>query len=231
MKDDSKMFKSVKMLNQKKYQNPIVQDEKGRNVTQPVKIYEIIKDHFNEHFNDPDEREIDQFVGAERKLNTPITFEEVQKCSKKLNNNRAAGYDKIPAELIKYGPDILHSEITRILNNIFEKHEEIPTNHALLLPLPKPNKPKGPKKNLRPINLLPSIRKILSLITVKRIQAKVNNYISNSQAAYRMNRSTTDCLWAYRWITAKIQKEKKTIYITGIDMSSCLTYWQTQLLK
>ena len=65
MKDDSKMFKSVKLLNQKKYQNPIVQDEKGRNVTQPAKIYEIIKDHFNDHFNDLDESELEKFVGAE----------------------------------------------------------------------------------------------------------------------------------------------------------------------
>ena len=90
----------------------------------------------------------------------------------------------------------------------------------MLLPLPKPKKPKGPKKNLRPINLLPTIRKILSIITLNRIQAKVDKYISQSQAAYRQYRSTSDCICAYRWIIAIVQTENITIYVTGIDMSS-----------
>ena len=98
MKDDSKMFKSAKLIHQKKFQNPIIHDEKGKFVTQPTKIYDIIKDHFYNHFNDPNEKQIEPFIGIKRKLNKPITIEEVQKCSKKLNNNRAAGYDEIPAE-------------------------------------------------------------------------------------------------------------------------------------
>ena len=220
MKDDSKMFKSAKLLYQKKFQNPIIHDKKGKFVTQPTKIYEIIKDHFYNHFNDPNEKQIKPFIGVKRKLNKPITIEEVQKCSKKLNNNRAAGYDEIPAEYIKYGPVVLHLDITNVVNNIFEKHEEIPTNRAILLTIPKPNKPKGPTKNLRPINLLPSIRKILSLITLNRIQPKVDNYVSQSQAAYRQFRSTSDCIWAYRFIIAKVQNVNETIYVTGIDMSS-----------
>ena len=220
MKDDSKMFKAVKLLNQKKYQNPFVHDENGRNVTQPTKIYHIVKNHFQNHFNDPLENKLDSFTGTKRKLNQPITLEEVQKCSKKLKNNRAPGYDEIPGELIKYGPDLLHEEIKTILNNIFEKHETIPTNHSILLPLPKPKKPKGPTKNLRPINLLPSIRKILSLIILERIQSKIESYVSKSQAAYKQYRSTSDCIFAYRWIIAKLQIYKETIYITGIDMSA-----------
>ena len=35
----------------------------------------------------------------------------------KLNNNRAPGYDKITAEMIKYGPEELHQKIKSILNN------------------------------------------------------------------------------------------------------------------
>ena len=40
---------------------------------------------------------------------------EVAKSIIKLNN-RAPGYDKITAEMIKYGPEELHQKITSILN-------------------------------------------------------------------------------------------------------------------
>ena len=123
------MFKAVKLLNQKKCQNPIIHDDKGHTVTQTKKVNETIKDHFYKHFNDPKERKIEPFT-QKKKLNNPIAKEEVQKFSMKLKN-------------------------AKVLNNIFEKNEAIPTNKSDLLTLPKPKKPKGPTKNLHPINLLP----------------------------------------------------------------------------
>ena len=43
----------------------------------------------------------------------------------KLNNNKSAGYDKRTAELIKYGPETLHSQIKTLLNDCFEHHKQI----------------------------------------------------------------------------------------------------------
>ena len=37
-----------------------------------------------------------------------ITLDEVTKNIMKLNKNRAPGYDKVTAEMIKYGPEELH---------------------------------------------------------------------------------------------------------------------------
>ena len=139
-----------------------------------------------------------------------------------MSNNKATGEDKIPVELIKYSPPSLIAEITKILNNVFENaHDTINVGISILLPLQKPNKPIGPLKNLRPINLLNVIRKILSIITLNRIKDKTESYISPSQSAYRSNRSTTDIILAHRFICAKTQKYKNTeVKITGIDMSS-----------
>ena len=45
--------------------------------------------------------------------------------------------------------------------------------------------------------------------------------MSSSQSAYREGRSTSDIVWAHRWMCAKAQRYVGlTIYITGIDMSS-----------
>ena len=41
-------------------------------------------------------------------LEHEITLDEVTKSIMKLNNNRARGYDKVTAEMIKYGPEELH---------------------------------------------------------------------------------------------------------------------------
>ena len=55
---------------------------------------------------------------------------------------------------------------------------------------------------------------------MNRTDHKIDQYLSQSQSAYRQSRSTTDIVWAYRWIAAKAQKEDLKIYSTGIDMSS-----------
>ena len=91
----------------------------------------------------------------------------------------------------------------------------------ILVAFPKPNKPKGPAANLRPINLQNICRKILSKITLKRINSRVDEYLSQSQSAYRQGRTTSDIVFAHRLITAKVQKYQGTeVFITGIDMSS-----------
>ena len=89
---------------------------------------------------------------------------------------------------------------------MFENHcDEISLGKSNLLPLQKPNKGKGPLKNLRPINLLNATRKILSIITLNRMQEKVEQYLSAFQAAYRPKWSADNIVWAHRFIIGKVQ--------------------------
>ena len=141
---------------------------------------------------------------AKRALNFLVTKEEVMKSVTKLNNNRSAGYDNISAELIKYGPDALHNSLPTIMNEAFEKHNDIETGVGILVSLQKPGKVKGPVKNLRPVMLLPIIRKMLSNIVLERTKPKVENFLSRSQSAYRQFRSTSDIVWAHKWLIARV---------------------------
>ena len=61
----------------------------------------------------------------------------------------------------------------------------------------------------------------------------MNNYLSNSQAAYRESRSTTDIIWAHRFIIAKAMLYKEhVVKVTGLDMSSAFdTVNRAELLK
>ena len=52
--------------------------------------------------------------------------------------------------------------------------EDLGLGLGKLKTLPKPNKPIGPVKNVRPIVLLPLLRKLLSLIILERIRLPVD---------------------------------------------------------
>ena len=120
-----------------------------------------------------------------------------------------------------------------IINKTFENHEDLDINNGILVALPKPGKPKGPPQNLRPVTLLNSIGKVLSTIALTRIRPAVKKYISCSQSGFRPNRSTSDVVWAHRWISAKVLNyEDIEIDITGIDMSAAFdTIDRKQLLQ
>ena len=230
--NNTKMYQAVKLLKRKPIQNPFIHDKNGRNVTKPNEIHDIIREHFQSHFNDPKEPTLQPFTGEPRSLNTQITVEEVSRSVKKLHNNRAAGYDKISPELFKYAPPILNEKITQIFNNIFNYHENVNVSHGILAVLQKPGKPKGPTKNLRPVILLIMLRKVLSSIVLFRIQPKVDAFLSQSQSAYRPGRSTSDIVWSHRFLAARIQKYQEEIFITGIDMTSAFdTIRRTTLIE
>ena len=218
--DTTMMYKAVRLMNRKKLENPKVQDMNGKFATTPDEILRIITDFFKEKFLKREMDDLEPFTESPRKLNNEITVKEVHQSLTRLNNNRAAGADEITGELLKYGADELSPWISNIFNNIFKMHKPLDINNGDMVTLPKPGKTKGPTKHLRPVMLLDTIRKSISLITLERIRPRVEQYLSHTQSGFRPNRSTSDIVWAHRWLAAKAMKSKININITGIDMSA-----------
>eukprot|EP00794_Sanderia_malayensis_P021165 gene21165-23243_t len=165
--DASKMYKSVKMLQQKSFANPYVYDENKKCITKPSEIYKVVRGHFEKHFNDDEASSIQPYDGSRRKLNREISVEEVTESINKLNNNKTPGTDNISAEMVKYGPLILFETIREVLNDALEKETELELGDGILVSLQKPGKTKGPVTHLRPVILLPILRKILSNIVLR----------------------------------------------------------------
>ncbi|GFS00539.1 RNA-directed DNA polymerase from mobile element jockey-like [Elysia marginata] len=147
-------------------------------------------------------------------------IDEIQTVIARLNNNRACGEDRIPGELIKYGADTLFKVICNILNRVFSEHDEININGGKVITLQNPGKAKGPVTNLRPITLLNTLRKVLSLIVLNRTKHDINEYLSPSQSGFREGRSTSNIVWSHRWLVSKTYAEDIDFFITGIEMSS-----------
>ena len=186
---------------------------------------------FKDKFYKENAKTIKPFENYEAKaLDSPITPEEVMTSFKKLNNNRATGEDQIPGELLRYGPKKSAEYVAKTLNQVFETHQPLNINHGNMRLLQKPGKKKGPCKNLRPVTLLNTIRKSLSLITLERIREKVEDYLSCNQSGFRPFRSTADVVWTHRWYAAKAALCDINIHITGIDMSSAFDTIKRDLL-
>ncbi len=128
-------------------------------------------------------------------MNVPFTAEEIKKAASKLRSGKSTGCDNLPAELVKAAPEELHQEIANILNIVAETgNYPKELKHGLLLPLPKPKKPQGPCKSLRPIILLSVLRKILAICIVQRTFDCLRQAISVSQAAYSPGRSVSELI-------------------------------------
>ena len=78
-----------------------------------------------------------------------------------LKNKKAAGFDEVTAEHIKYGGDKLLSILTALYNSISE-HESVPDNmkRGVIIPIPKRAKDASIHNNNRCITLIPIIGKI-----------------------------------------------------------------------
>ena len=149
------MFKAVKQIENPTIQtNIIVHNYKGKAIINTNDNYNAVKNYFKNKFKKEENERIKAFEGKQRPLNVPIK-DEVKKAVRKLKNNKASGEDRITGELIKYAPDIVKEKLCNTYNKMFENHcDEVNIGKSNLLPLQKPNKEKGPLKNLRPINLL-----------------------------------------------------------------------------
>ena len=49
-KGNAQMFKAVKLLNRKQYENPSIHDKKGKSITNKQEIHNVMKEHFSNHF-------------------------------------------------------------------------------------------------------------------------------------------------------------------------------------
>ena len=201
--DESRvMFEAARTLCNIKEPKPIVINNKEGN---PVSTDEmkaaIVQEWYFKKFNGNDPP-LEPFSGQPRPLVCPITKEEVEKAAKKLKNGKTNGPDSTPNELLKYACDSFYSTYASILNRCFEENQFLDSvGQRYITPLqkpPKPEKPLGTEGCLRPLTLCNGTRKLLSLVTLHRIEEKVNAYTGPWQCAYKPNRSCADLVWCQR---------------------------------
>ena len=102
----------------------------------------------------------------------------------KLKNGKCQDFDGNRAKILKYADRKIHEIIAEEFNRTIPKGGNIGLNRAILLPIQKPKKPQVPEK-LRPICIVPVVRKVLSHITLNGICEAAVKHIGHTQSAYR----------------------------------------------
>ena len=108
-----------------------------------------------------------------------------------MSNNKAAGPDGIPAEAIKYCPQVKRA-LFEIINDMWT-HEKIPdgfvkANFVMLYKKGSTNDP----ANYRCIALLNHAFKTLSQIMLARMTAQCDGFLQDWQAGFRKSRGCRD---------------------------------------
>ena len=185
------MFQAVPLIYRKPQQPVMVHDHDQHYIDPPIEKAKRISEHFRSLLTDDNIPALTS-SSSDSPLSKPITRYEVEIAIGKLKNGRAAGIDDCPNELYKYAPSTLASHLAEIYNDMVMDAKPITIGDGVLIPIPKPGKPAGPPSNLRPILLLTTLRKILSLIVLRRIRGAVGSFLSPGQSGFQPGRSTTD---------------------------------------
>ncbi|KAL5247145.1 hypothetical protein ACHWQZ_G019116 [Mnemiopsis leidyi] len=220
--DDSRaMFEAVRSLAKVKDPKPIVvHNQGGIPVGTDRAKADIIKEWYEKKFTG-NESPLTPFVGPPKPLDVPIKPIEVEVAAKALQNGKANGPDNTPNELLKYAGDSFYQIFATLVNKSFEENKFIDAvGECFITPLAKPGKPPGEEKSLRPLTLCNGARKLLSLITLKRIESKIDLYTGPWQAAYKRGRSCSDLVWSQRILTSLVMKKQWSFHKMGLDMSS-----------
>ena len=165
------------------------------------------KEHFCELLNDGADGVISHvrrpYERDDGKEFDPPSLDEVAAAISGLKNNKAPGLDGLPAELFKTGCE----ELVVVLHQLIERvwiEERLPDEWMIgvICPIHK----KGCKmtcSNYRGISLLPSAYKVLSKILSSRLEPLAEAFLSEYQAGFRRQRSTSDQLFSIRQIVQK----------------------------
>ena len=151
-----------------------------------------------------------------------ITMEELNRVIEEAGNNKAAGTDDIPYELIKHLGPKARQMLLYIFNQCWAG-EELPSNWltALIKPLLKDGKDPKETKSYRPISLTSCLGKLLEKIIADRLTFILEDrgLLADSQAGFRQNRCTVD------QVLKMTQDATDQMHRKGTESSTIVTFF------
>ena len=161
-----------------------------------------------------------------------VTEEDVSKIIKNLPSNKAPGYDKVTARVLKASSPVTVPIITNLINGLFS-HNTFPNawKMAEVIPIQKSGDYEDPA-NTRPVSLLPIVCKVYerSALSQFRDFLDSNGIIHHSQSGNRKLHSTETALLHYTDELRKNMDDKKISVIVLLDMSKAFDSIRHDLL-
>ena len=151
-------------------------------------------------------------------LENEITKEELDKALHMLKNNKSPGIDGYSPEFLKHFWPILGDFFHESIKESFIMGKLTSTqSQGLITCLPKTGKSRNLIKNWRPISLLNTTYKLISLCITNRLRKVLNNLISPEQKVFLQDRSIADCTRLMYDIIHECQIQNKPGLILLVD--------------
>ena len=199
--------------------------DKNNNIKSKTQdILETWKVYYEEYFNIsvPDTGKEDNRPNQEEDegQDEEIKMIEVETAIKRMKTGKAAGYDEIPPELIKYGGD----QMKQWIHNIFQEAwqtENIPEDWKNNIIIPIHKKGETTKcENYRAICLSSIVFKLYTSILEKRLRKQIENKFSEEQSGFRPSKQTQDHIFTIRTIAEKAINRQRNLYLAFLDLKA-----------
>lgn len=156
---------------------------------------------------------------------------ETRTAIRAMKNNKAAGPDEIPAEIFKYGGELIQNELHQLLVKIWI-NETIPSDFrdANIITIYKQKGDRSECGNYRGISLLATAGKILARILNNRLKTLAERILPETQAGFRPSRSTIDMIFTLRQLQEKCREQHQPLYMAFIDLSKAFDRVSRELL-
>uniref|UniRef100_A0A803TCU4 ribonuclease H n=1 Tax=Anolis carolinensis TaxID=28377 RepID=A0A803TCU4_ANOCA len=194
----------------------MIKNKDGKDLTEA----EEIKKRWREYTEDLYKRDKnieDSFDGVMNELEPDILRSKVEWALRSTANNKAAGDDGIPAELLK----ILKDDAVKVTHAICQqiwKTEEWSSDWKKSIYIPIPKKVNAKEcSNFRTVALISHGSKVMLKILQCRLQQYMERELPDVQAGFRKGRGTRDQIANIRWIMEEAREFQKNIYF--IDYS------------
>ncbi len=144
------------------------------------------------------------------------TGEEVEEALKKLKPRKAAGEDGIIAEALVWGGEKLWEEVTKWIQEMWDKVPEEGGGRQLVPAFKAGNK--ADADNYRGIALLNITGKVFTRILNGRLMAIAEKILLEQQAGFRKGRGTTDQIFCVREMIERHIEHHDPLYMAFIDL-------------
>jgi hypothetical protein len=221
-----KMYKEIKAVTGKGRKNikcGWVRDKNGKVITEK----EAVKDRWQQYVEElydkagkPERKDLgieQEWEVDKDNMEPDLLIDEIKVAIKEMKNGKAKGYDEIPAEFWKLLGETALGKIEELCQDIYVKGRW-PGNFTKSVLIPIPKKPNADEcGDYRTISLIPHISKILLRILNKRIESKVQEYISRSQFGFRKGLGTRDAIGVLRMMMERSIDFDYEVYVCFVD--------------
>lgn len=193
----------------------MLEDEQGVIYSSEEEIEKEWLKYVEELYKDDNRKPMAETTGGQTA--PEITMSELEAALRKAKRRRAVGQDEIPVDVLKILSENGKKVLLKILNKIYKKGI-LPNDFKISTFIPLPKKVNAKKcEQHRTISLMSHTLKILLAIINRRIEARLDAHLNETQFGFVSNRGTRDAIVMFKIMIQRALAVNRELFLCFID--------------